>query len=356
MNIRILALIIALFPASMGAQTLRELKSKYLNKEVEILPTLSLIQPQTGGFAEIFFVANKKKAKKGVYTNSYKTLPLSYLGKPALVVAIRLEAPFGTEASGSTRKVNAIGESVADDDRNLEGKNIEAVLRFQDGTFVLHSELYSSQIIHSQPKFEDIQLLSERRKHAKEFAKDYPSILGRDLYIPGYASVYPIDTTLKQMEGLQGIIHEIKSDDLPLLTPAKIVEAKYLKPYDLVVMKLRLVDGRQVLVANRFREESSHLLRDGLSVTDDSTLGRISGNLLLSIPPSLTAREVNAIQNHQIFKGMGKTALFYLLGRPGKTNVEGNESQLVYRQTEFGGATFIYLDSEGKVVHWQVSQ
>ncbi len=341
---------VALFIATSGAhaQSLRELKAKYLNNRVLI--QIGNIPHFRDELPSGYDIADKKGLKKGVYESSYNRLPVSYLGKPATVVEIRVKRfdELLDELRGDTkpRQPNALGEQVSDDDREIEMKLIEAVLRFDDGTVALYSEMYSkTALLTGRAEFTGIQLSSVRDKHAKAFATDFDSIIGKDLYIPGYAAVFPLDATVDDMESYSGRI----TFELPLLTPAKIVAARYLDLHDKVVLKLRLVNGREVLSAAQFREENAELLTDGLSVTDDSTLGRIAGHLLLRIPPTLTEEEVRAIQNLTLFKGMSELALYYLHGKVTANRSGDGTTQLVYSER-----FYVYLDKNHKVSSWQL--
>ena len=122
-----------------------------------------------------------------------------------------------------------------------------------------------------------------------------------------------------------------------------IVAAKYIDRYDLIIWKLQLDSGRFVIGASRYRDEDVSANRN-----DNSFLGRSIGTLLLNIPPNLTEREISAIRDRKIFRGMSRQAVIYSWGSASENDYGKGGKQLVY-----GDNQFVYLDNTGKVTDWQ---
>lgn len=328
-----------------NAQTLREIKSKYIGKTVFILPSEIAKQDALDHFEVV-----SGKVKKGMRSHN---LSASYLNLPAKVSDVSFASTLLDPRPKAGKAENAMGEVISDDDLELAGHQIQAVLKFEDGTVVNHAELYSAllaDISGKRAEFRELQFAEVRQRHSKMFADGQQALLGKTLYIPGYDWVFDSNITLDQILSMTAFDFRIRENEVPALSPAEVVAVKYIDSYDRVLLKLRLKSGREVLYAASFREEeASSRVGDSLSVTDDSLLGRVSGRLLISLPPQLTNEEIQAVQNGQFFKGMSETAVFYLKGRTSTVNSYGDGGfQLVY-----GDSLIVYLDAHRKVTSWQ---
>jgi hypothetical protein len=340
-----LVICVVAFTTAGRAQTLRELKTKYLNEKVFVVPEYSDKDGTVVGFDAI-----SGKAARG---NCPCRLSATYLNSIATVTNVRfLRTVFDSPRPKDKDAKNAMGEVILDDDLELSGRFIEVVLQFEDGSVATHSEKYSkvlADLTGKRAAFRNIQMAAVRQKHAKAFADGQASLTGKTLYIAGYDWAFDSATTLEDILSSRAITLRLRDKEVPALTPVEVIAAKYVEPYDTVILKLRLLTGRDIVYAARYREEDANQLKSDLGVTDDSLLGRVSGRLLTAIPSQLTAEEVEAIQNGEIFKGMSEIGLVYLKGRTSTINSYGDGGfQLVYAPS-----LIVYLDSQKKVTSWQ---
>ncbi len=65
---------------------------------------------------------------------------------------------------------------------------------------------------------------------------------------------------------------------------------------------------------------------------------------MMQIPATLTSREIAAIRDRKVFRGMTRQAVLYSWGIAKENDYGRGGSQLVY-----GDDQFVYLDSSGKV-------
>ena len=346
-----ISLIVTLFGTIAQAQspTLAQLKAKYLNQKITV--NTASARGTTGSTLTGWQYADPKLLKKGVYQATYRDLPKSYMEKPGTVIDLRFGSWRPDQPTEQT-KVNALGEVVSADDRPIANKKIEYVVRFGDGTVAIGSEIFSpvlSEIRHTELYLSKFELSSVREGHERTVAQNLQSVIGKDLYIPGYATIFPLDATAEELADSGDSAHKSMGRlHLPLLEPAKIVDAKYLPHYELVVLKLKLLDGREVLNGSMFRDHPIRL--PGGVMQDDSFLAHISGALLTEIPSTLTPEEIHAIKQQEFFKGMSRTAVEYLRGKPRKESSWGDGgTQLIYKDVS------IFLDDSGKVENWNQS-
>ena len=99
-------------------------------------------------------------------------------------------------------KMNALGEVVDADDRPIDGKKIEYIVRFDDGTVAIGTEMYMgylSELRHTELYLRNFELSSVRQEREQMIVANLPAIIGKDLFIPGYATVFSPDTTADEI-------------------------------------------------------------------------------------------------------------------------------------------------------------
>lgn len=270
------------------------------------------------------------------------SLPAIYHTKTAKVIAVQLEHP----KTGQER--NALGEPINED--KIVDPSVEFVVQFDDGTVAISSSDICSDCI---------ELSTVQNSFAEKISTQLPSIIGKHVYAGGFSKLYSANATLEEINGKcqvtdtcelpVGKIELVPLTDFPLLQPLKITAAKYVNSdpdqlFNGVVLKVKLPNGNETLA---FTSET--LLKDPSS-RNKPFLERVSGTLFPKIPHEFTAREVGAIRDGVMFRGMSKRAVEYLLGAPDKINDWGSGGkQLIYP-----GSTFVYVDNLGKVSDWQL--
>lgn len=248
-----------------------------------------------------------------------------------------------------------VGDRQTDD--NLENPSVKVYVRFDNGQlaqFQSIPSLITDQRVNEEPRScrplcnpdqdrWDMQLLlaSERDAHAAVITQNLPGIIGRKVYAIDRSLIFSLDVTPEQI--LRSDRDEKQLHDIPLLTPMTIVAADYNTRYDLIVWKLRLPNGREVLSASRYRDDPASNVGN-----DNSFLGRSLGYLLMAVPAGLTPHEIEAIKTRKIFIGMSHRALLYSWGFAPENDYGRGGKQLVY-----GNGDYVYLGLDGRVANWQ---
>ena len=259
-------------------------------------------------------------------------LSSAYRGTTAAVVAVQLN-----ELKLGDQRPNALGEIGAGD--NTTGPYFDIIVQFDDGTLAILTG-YPGSI------FDDIELASVESALTERMAKELPLLIGKTVYAVGYSRLYQPDTSLEELVGedRKGVLKHLRPSDIPLLQPMTILAAKYIDSAG-VVFKLKLPNGKEALSFT-----STHDCRE---VDSDRPFSeRVIGvlNLKIKIPKKLTQREISAIRNGTIYKGMTEDALDYMLGFNDKENDWGRGGrQLVYHD----GRLIVYLDRNNRVEDWQ---
>lgn len=326
--------------------TLSAFKAKYLNQRIVIGGHLNSDHATLENWAYL----DSRAFKKGIFESSFHDLPVSNLGREATVIAIQISSQIGLSSVSQHPQMNALGESLSLDNQPIDRTQLETVVKFDDGSVALGTGYYIvalDQVLGTNLKLPHLALASETHAHAQIVNQNLSNVTGKDLYIPGYALVYPLDTTVDEiLDGVSAFGKRLDTDHLPLLQPSRIAAAKYLDRNDLIVLKVTLADGNEVLAVTEYRDHpigTGSISRD----IDDSFLGRIAGQLLTKIPSVLTAAEVKAIQRHEIIKGMSRTAIEYMKGRTSKESTWGDGGkQLVYDRLS------VFLDGNDRVINW----
>jgi hypothetical protein len=318
-------------------KTLGDARQKYLGQQVVIVGGLDSVDP-TGPELYYWDVADPKALKKGRYEPGRKKLPKSYLGRNGVVVA--LDVALRLPSMRSQPATNALGETIGESAEDISTSPVNVVVRFDDGVVAVNQALLTDMDALDSTPFE---LATIAANHAQLMQNNLSSVVGRELYPVSYSWVYPVTASIEDLDTVN-LIKRVK--DYPYLEPATLVAARYVKEFDIVVLKLRLHDGSEVLTSSKYRDEDTEVHGPA---ADNSFLGRISGNLLTMIPSSLTKEEVAAVQRGEIFKGMSRRAAEYVEGRTSTENDWGSGGlQLVY-----GKRLFVYLDNSCKVADWQ---
>jgi tetratricopeptide (TPR) repeat protein len=336
----------ALPPAKKGVPTelsLRQFRQMFLNQRIVILKGSHVgfsYEDSLGGWQPM------KQGPDGSFSSDSDKgafIPYKYKHQTPKVIDIRENVVL---EQAKERQTNALGETVTDKD--IVNPSVRIIVQFDDGQLAEYSNIVSL-IMDQHPVSPDhldmeFMLASVRDVHAEILRQNLQSTIGQKVYAVHDSLLFAADITTEDLLDL-GKRETKRLDDVKLLSPMTIVAANYNDRYDFVVWKLRLSDGRELISAARYQDDLSE------AGNATSFLSRVTGTLLLKVPPNLTAQEISAIRNRRIFRGMSRQALLYSwgaasendYGRGGKQLVYGN--QFVYQ--------FVYLDINGRVTDWQ---
>jgi PEGA domain len=331
--------------AKAGARdmTLAEFRNSYLNQRILILQGHD-IGGSLGGWQPV------KQAKDGSFQIDFGKsafISFKYMDQTPTIIAIRESSGGGTLLSKGGQK-NAMGEKLTDDD--IVNPYVDVFVRFDDGQLAKYTSFVSlirdrsAKNLNQDPDSWEMQLLpvSVRDAHAEIVARNLSNAMGQKVYAVHDSLLFGRDITTVELLDIRSRLTK-RIQDVPLLTPMTIVAAKYNDRYDLIVWKLQLADGREIISAARYRDEDLSEIGN-----DNSFLGRSIGRLLLRIPSNLTSEELAAISARKIFRGMSQQAVFYSWGVTNENDYGRGGRQLVYGENQF-----VYLDNSGKVTDWQ---
>ncbi len=263
----------------------------------------------------------------------YNHLPIGYKGQTGMVVAIQLAPSFlqRTRVGGT----NAFGETVGEGD--IADPYMEIIVKFRNGVIGIVRGFPITLVP------EKMELASSRESVKEQIESQLPSVFGRKLYAVGFSRLYKPTATVEERSGLQEILARLSVLDVPLLEPLNITKAKYLSDVGAVVLKVSLPNGSEAIVYSPSRYmDFGDTKRDFLS--------QISGSLLSSIPDKLTPREIKAIKERSLFRGMSADAVDYAIGFKDSENDWGKGGkQRIY----LNGKLVVYVDNTNRVEDWQ---
>jgi hypothetical protein len=327
-----------LFSFDAGAleeKTLGEIRKELLGKEVIITgvkaPKLDIFQG-----IEVFlhwYLAERDsqqgfKKKKGTYGNL--EAPYRLKGASGIVESIELAESFSQKRKRGT-STDVFGDTVKDDD--TLNPYFDIVVKLQEGTLLITTGYYTTIM------GEELELASNVDANKDEIQRNIDSLTGKIIFPVAYSKIFPPEADIKDITNtLSSSLNKLR--DIPNLTPLKILKAKYLENENGVLLKVEFLGDKTGIIFSRFQNDMSG---QKLLFLEKATSG-----FLTEIPKSLTAKEVKAIKEGAIFKGMSWLALYYSWGFPKNKNDWGTGGE----QFIYGDNLFVYVKS-GKVVDWQ---
>jgi hypothetical protein len=194
-------------------------------------------------------------------------------------------------------------------------------------------------------------------KYSAVMAANLPGAIGKALYANGYSRLYRSDITMKNLkdsmlsgelnlEGYGLLTKQLNPIEIPLLEPLTITSADYMPQFEALVIHLKFPDGKEaVSISNDF------MLERGAKNGKGDFMTMIAGKLMTAIPPTLTEKDIQAIKNRTLYRGMDEDVATLGLGLPEHENTWGDGGkQLVY----LGSTMFVYVNAQGKVENWQI--
>ena len=319
-----------------GKATLGQVRFVFLNQEVIVGGTVEdlgrssqllewRIAAQPGASAHASAPA------RYVVPNALDGLPVRYSGKTAQVIAIQLH---DSHVTGTTK--NALGEAISDD--SAINPCFDLVAQFNDGTTAL-----TTQYPQTLATANVAELSSVVSAAAERLQRELPFIAGKYIYAAGFTQLYRPDSSLDEL-ARQDASKRVSPADIPLFEPLEIVAAKYDAPAG-VVIEVQLPDGDKALALT----SNTQLFSAPINGEKQSFLDRVIGLFLSEIPSDLTKKEVAAIRNGSIYRGMREGALEYVLGFPDKESKwEDGGKQLTFRRS-----LTVYVSAQGTVADWK---
>jgi hypothetical protein len=307
-------------PSAPESETFGAVRQKYLNRKVVLVGHVAdHLRPHP--VLTEWFLAAEVAGHYCAYTEAY--LPATYKAQTATVIAIHVHNP----EEGSRVDVSA---NAMNPDR-VENPYFDFVVRFDDGRVAMTTAFPSTISLEAE-------LASEERLIAEAIETKLVAVVGKYFYACGLTRLYHPGATLEDLLGPARTRKQVS--DFPFLSPLRVAAAKYHGMANAVVLTLKLPDASEVLaIANS----------DQLNQTDTPFLKRVSASLLTEIPAELTTREIAAIRQRRIFRGMSRDALYYTLGFP---NSEDDWGAGVIRFAYPSGLV-VYLNKQYKVVDWE---
>lgn len=264
-------------------------------------------------------------------------LPLRYSGKKANVIGVQLHhalAPGAAQTPGTTD--NALGEAISDDgDVN---PCFDIVVQFDNGTTALTTQYPAT--LASADVAEPLSVINAA---AERMQLELPDIVGMSVYAAGFTQLYRPDSTTDQIVN-QDDAARVPAADIPLFVPLTVLAAKYVDSAG-VVIEVQLPNGDKALALTSMPQ----LFLPPLDGKEQSFQERVIGLFLADIPRKLTKREVAAIRNGSIYRGMRENALEYVMGFPDKeTHSHDGGQQLTFRKS-----LVVTLSYSGTVEDWK---
>lgn len=268
------------------------------------------------------------KRKKGAGTYA----PLSIRGQTALVVRVEeRDTSLRPRRSGS---VDVFGKPISDSD--VKNPAITVIVRMADGATHYGTWGYYTTLIGKT-----LQLMSTIERNRIQITNYLESLSGKNLYKFGYTDIYKADSDLSDLLDLDR--RPLNKDyTVENLTPMKVLETKYLEGENSVILKVSLPSGAtKILFGDLTNYEPKY--------SNNYTLLELMGiNTFDNVPKKFSPRELAAIKNSEIFRGMSKDALFASWGYPEKTNDWGKGG----KQYIYANSRYVYLQGNA-ISDWQ---
>jgi hypothetical protein len=258
-------------------------------------------------------------------------LPTPYSGKKATVITVQLH-----HAQTPGVADNALGESVTDD--STINPCFDLVVRFDDGTTAMTTQY--PQTIANAELAEPVSVINAA---AERMQQELPDIVGMSVYAAGFTQLYRPESTIDQIVN-QDDAERVPPADIPLLVPLTVLAARYVDSAG-VVIEVQLPSGEKALSITSMPQ----LFLPPLNGRAQTFQERVIGLFAAEIPHRLTKKEVAAIKNGSIYRGMSLYALEYLMGFPDKESKTADGD----RQLTFRKSLLVTLGYSGTVAAWK---
>jgi hypothetical protein len=298
---------------------LKELRTRFINQRVFI--NGNFIRESSAFLINWQFA----KVKKGIFeANDSKKVPLEFVGRSGIIIAVQAPAQPDTDAAQSD---NAFVQYAI------------AIVKLDSGELV-QTAIYAI-FLESDPGShpgDSFTLASVREKHKAEAEALAKRLAGKSLFLTRVANIYDMSYVTNNTETLKAGASYPKAQiiNFPLLAPIPILEVRYATEGDFTLVALHLPDGRKAFYVPG-------------CIANDITYQNILC-VSTSMPSFLTEREKEAIRKGNAFTGMSEDALYMALGFP-KNRSENDSATGQTQLTYLTG--YVYLDKNRRVVRIQ---
>jgi hypothetical protein len=307
-------------------KTLGWIRQTYLNQPIIVRGSVE------GGVLVDWY--NARKVANRYRREPSRSVAEKYRGQTAKVAAIEWADAENPSQPQPAVLAKPFDKSVSED--AIVDPAFELVAQFADGTLAMTGTRLEFLADRAR-------LVSEQSLREAEMARNLPLVIGKSLYATSVSTLYDPDTTIEDIKSSREILKRLSAARIPLFEPLKILAARYLSAEDAVLIRLRLPAGSEVVSFT-----DAQLL--DAAPANGPFIEKISGNLLAVVPKDLTANEVTAIKQGELFRGMSGAAVFYLFGAADiETNWGAGGKQRIYLNQ-----ISVHFDNKNKVVDWQV--
>lgn len=186
-----------------------------------------------------------------------------------------------------------------------------------------------------------IQLASHVDAMKKEVDENLSRLIGKTLYNTGYTNLLNPNLSLQDLldPRKRRIYRDYRTKNL---TPLKVVDVKFLEEENAVIIKVNLPKGESRILFSKLDNYNSEVR------SKETILERMQLSAVEKIPSKFSPREVSAIKEGNIFRGMSEDALRWSWGYAEKINDWGRGG----KQYVYSGGQYVYVS--GKFVRdWQ---
>lgn len=329
-----LLVVLLLLPAAEAKDlSLDEIRTTLLSHEVVILgDSFGGYGPMADSLVDWYLV-------KGDETNGFKKVSSAYSyasvtlrGKRGSVISVEEATTFLNPKKAGEKDV--FGKSI--DNARIMDPYVQVVVKFADEDALIGTTNYYGNMLGRS-----IQLASRADALKKEVEGNLARLVGRTLFKTGYTKL--LDSALSLKDLLERNKRELSRDyETNNLTPLKVIDAKFLEAENAVVVKVELPNGQARLL---FGELENY---DTTYAYKPTLLERMEISAVEKIPAKFSSRELSAIKEGKVFRGMSEEALYWSWGYSEKTNDWGRGG----KQHIYHGNQYVYVD--GKTIRdWQ---
>ena len=181
-----------------------------------------------------------------------------------------------------------------------------------------------------------------------EFQKNLRRLIGKTFYKVWLTKLINVDTSIEDIDKvtLGDTLTKYKVIDRRVknLTPMRVVDGKYYQLHDLFLIMVELPNGDHKLLKG-----SAISYANNKNLKKASFLSKMDIEVLDKTSTRLTARELLAVKDSEIFIGMSENALRMAWGVPEKTNDLGRMGE----QHVFVEKYFVYTRN-GRIFDYQL--
>jgi hypothetical protein len=328
-----LALFLSAFVVHAKDLSLEETRATLVGQPVVVLGSAF------GGYGSLSNLLVEWYLVKGDETAGFKRISVAGAYAPAEIVGKRGKVISVEESQTSLRpskvgQTDAFGKPI--DASRVTNPYLQVIVKMDDdGLLIGTTNFFGNMLGHS------IQLASRMDAIRAEVDGNLARLIGKTLYKTGYTKLLESALSLQDLldRNKRGLALDYETRNL---TPLKVVDAKFLEAGNAVVIKVELPNGASRLL---FGELDYYDMEVGYKQT---TLERMQISAVEKIPSKFSPKEVVAIKEGNIFRGMSEDALYWSWGYSEKTNDWGRAG----KQHIYAGKQYVYVD--GKVVRdWQ---